>query len=147
MIKNTLKSILVMGLTTSSLWAGAEAGKSAYVTCSACHSADGQGLAIGDKKMAPSLTASSIVNGDPSLLALVILKGIKSEGSNYMGMMAPLEAVYQDDAKFADLLTYVRSSFGNKSAAVTVEQATQFRAKWADRKTPVSRVELEKLAK
>ena len=145
MIKNILYSALFIGL--SSYVAHADAGKAAYVTCSTCHSADGQGLAIGDKKMAPSLTGSKIINGDPSVLALVILKGVKKEGTQYMGMMAPLELVYKDDQKLADLLTYIRSSFGNNAPAVTVEEVGGFRTKWADRKTPITRAELEALAK
>ncbi|MGJ8677336.1 MAG: c-type cytochrome [Akkermansiaceae bacterium] len=144
------KSILFLSLslfTLCSLSADEAAGKSAYMTCGACHNADGLGLPIGDKKMAPSLAGSKVVNGDPSVLAMVVLKGIKKEGMEYMGMMAPLEAVYADDQKLADVLTYVRSSFGNNAPAVTAEDAAKYRAQWADKKAPTTRAELEELVK
>jgi len=147
-MKNLIITSLIAGLGIAS--AAAEenaAGKAAYMTCSACHSADGKGLPIGDKKMAPSLADSKIVNGDPAVLALVIMKGIKKEGAEYMGVMAPLEALYTDDKKFADVLTYVRSSFGNKAAAVTAEDVAKFRTQWKDEKEPVTRAKLAELEK
>lgn len=143
----TLLTIALSAGVTGALVHADEAGKAAYAACSACHRADGQGLAIGDKKMAPSLAGSKIVNGDPSVLALVILKGVKKEGNEYMGMMAPLERAYKEDQKLADLLNYVRSSFGNKAGAVTVEDAAAFRAKWSERKKEVTRAELSELVK
>lgn len=143
-----LKLLLVpsiASLLTMTAQADDAAGKMAYMTCSACHSADGQGLPLGDKKMAPSLVASKIVNGDASVLALVILKGIKKEGNDYLGMMASLELAYPDDQKLADVMTYVRQSFGNTAAAVTVEEAAKYRAQWQDIKEPVSRAKLAEL--
>ena len=136
---------ILSGVAFSPLYANPEAGKKAFITCSACHKADGSGLDVGDKKMAPSLQGSAIVNGDPSILALTILKGIKKEGTEYIGMMTPLELAYKDDKVFADLLTYVRSSFGNSASAVTEEQAAEYREKWVDQKTPVTRAQLKEL--
>lgn len=147
MIKKLLLTPVVLGLATMAAQADAAAQKTAYTTCSACHHADGTGLPIGDKKMAPSLVASKVVTGDPSVLALVILKGIKKEGTEHIGIMAPLEAVYTDDQKLADVMTYVRTSFGNKAAAVTKEDAAKFRAKWKDSKDPVTRAKLAELTK
>ena len=120
-------------------------GKAAFMMCSACHGADGKGLQVGAKKMAPSLAGSAVANGDPSVLALSILKGIKKEGAEYLGVMAPLEAVYADDQKLADVMTYVRQSFGNKAAAVTKEDAAKFRAQWKDIKEPVTRAKIAEL--
>ncbi|MFK7909562.1 MAG: cytochrome c [Akkermansiaceae bacterium] len=122
-------------------------GKAAYVTCSACHGADGKGMPVGAKKMAPSLAGSKVVTGDASILALSILKGIKKEGTDYLGMMMPLEAAYADDQKLADVMTYVRQSFDNKAAAVTKEDAAKYRAQWKDIKEPVTRAKLEELTK
>ena len=147
MIKKLLLAPVVLGLTVMVAQADEAAGKAAYAICSACHNADGTGLPIGDKKMAPSLVASKVVTGDASVLALVILKGIKKEGTEHIGIMAPLEAIYAEDKKLADVMTYVRASFGNKAAAVTVEDAAKFRAKWTDTKEPVTRAKLAELAK
>lgn len=134
----------VLGLSASF---ANEAGKTAYMTCSACHNPDGKGLPLGDKKMAPSLVGSKVVTGDASVLALVILKGIKKEGTEYMGMMAPLEAAYADDQKLADVMTYVRQSFDNKAGAVTKEDAAKYRAQWKDVKEPVTRAKILELTK
>lgn len=147
MIKKLLLTPLLLGFTAMAVNADEAAGKAAYALCAACHNADGTGMPVGDKKMAPSLVASKIVNGDPSVLALVVLKGIKKEGTEHIGMMAPLEAVYGEDQKLADVLTFVRTSFGNKSAAVTAEDAAKFRAKWKDVKEPVSRAKMVELSK
>lgn len=147
MIKKLLLAPVVLGLTVMAAQADEAAGKAAFTICSACHNPDGTGLPIGDKKMAPSLVASKVVTGDASVLALVILKGIKKEGAEHIGIMAPLEAIYAEDKKLADVMTYVRTSFGNKAAAVTVEDAAKFRAKWTDTKEPVTRAKLAELTK
>src|SRR5690606_20239579 len=88
-----------------------ELGKANFMTCMACHGADGQGLPAGDKIMAPSLTGSKIALGDPAVFALTVLKGIQKENQDYLGIMAPLEMAL-DDEKLAGVLTYVRNSFG-----------------------------------
>ena len=144
-MKKILLSSVILGLASIATQADEAAGKMAYMTCSACHNADGQGLPLGDKKMAPSLVGSKVVTGDPSVLALVILKGIKKEGTEYMGMMAPLELAYAEDQKLADVMTYVRQSFGNEAGAVTAEDAAKFRAQWADIKEPVTRAKIAEL--
>ena len=147
MMKKLLLVPVIAGLVSMTAQADEAAGKAAYMMCSACHNADGQGLPLGDKKMAPTLTDSKVVNGDASVLALVILKGIKKEGVEYMGMMAPLEAAYPDDQKLADVMTYVRQSFGNEAAAVTAEDAAKYRAQWKDVVEPVTRAKLAELSK
>lgn len=147
-MKHIILTSLIAGLGITA--AAAEenaAGKAAYATCSACHNADGKGLPVGDKKMAPSLAGSKLVTEDPAVLALIIMKGIKKESTDYMGVMAPLEAVYADNQKFADLLTYVRQSFGNSASAVTAEDVAKFRVQWKDEKDPVTRAKLEELEK
>jgi len=147
-MKNLILTSILAGLSVTTVFAEENAaGKAAYITCSACHNADGKGLPIGDKKMAPSLVASKVVTGDASVLALVILKGIKKEGTEYMGAMAALEAAYADDQKLADVMTYVRQSFDNKAGAVTKEDAAKYRAQWKDVKEPVTRAKLEELTK
>ncbi|NNJ43732.1 MAG: hypothetical protein HKP15_10350, partial [Akkermansiaceae bacterium] len=55
---------LILGFAVTAADADEAAGKAAYMLCSACHHADGTGLPIGDKKMAPSLVGSKVVTGD-----------------------------------------------------------------------------------
>jgi len=120
-------------------------GKAGFETCKACHGPDGKGIQAGDKKMAASMHDSKIVNGDPSVMALAVMKGIKQENSNYMVPMAPLETAFPDDAKFAAVLTYVRKNFGNNASAITAEDVAKYRIEWKDYKEPVSRAKLAEL--
>lgn len=139
---------LFLGLAVVGLHADDNAaGKAAYATCQVCHGADGTGTPAGAKKMGASLAGSKIALGDPSVMALVVMKGIKKEGDTYLLPMAPLEATLKDDAKFAAVLTYVRQSFGNKASAVTAADVAGYRTKWKEQKEPVTRAKLEELNK
>ncbi len=60
-------------------------------------------------------------------------------------MMAPLGAAL-DDASMAAVLTYVRSSFGNKAPAVTADQVKGWREKY-NGKPMQKRADIEKLLK
>ena len=121
-----------------------ETGKTAFMMCAACHGMDAKGVAAGPSKMAPSLVDSKIVLGEPSVFALVVLHGIQKEGTEYLGMMAPLGAAL-DDEKLAAVMTYVRGSFGNKGAPVTKEDAAKYREQFKDITVPVTRAKIAEL--
>jgi len=125
-----------------------EVGKTAFATCMACHGPDGTGLAIGDKKMAPSLAGSKAVTSEPAAFALAVLKGIQKDPANaqILGVMAPLEMAL-DDEKLAGVMTYVRNSFGNTASVVTPEDAKKYREQFKDIKAPVTRAQLEEAEK
>lgn len=110
-------------------------GKSTYATCAACHGPDGQGLQAGPAKMAPSLTKSEVLMGDPDGAILVILKGIQKEGMDYMGIMAALGAGLNDE-QIAAVLTYCRNEFDNQGDAITTDQVAAAREKFADLNAP-----------
>jgi mono/diheme cytochrome c family protein len=122
-----------------------EAGKTAFMTCAACHGMDGKGVQAGPSKMAPSLSGSKIVLGDPSDMALVVLKGIQKEGTEYLGVMAPLGAALNDE-QLAAVMTYVRNSFDNKASAVSADDAKKYREEWKDITAPVTRAKLAEIA-
>lgn len=122
-----------------------EIGKMSYMMCAACHGMDAKGVQAGPSKMAPSLIDSKVTLGDPAVLALTILKGIQKEGTEYLGMMAPLGAAL-DDEKLAAVMTYVRGSFGNKAPAVTTADAAKFREQWKAIEAPISRAKLAELS-
>lgn len=122
-----------------------ETGKANFMLCAACHGMDAKGVQAGPSKMAPPLAESKIANGDPAIMAMVIINGIQKEGTEYLGMMAPLGGVL-DDEKLAAVMTYVRGSFGNKSAAVTVADAKKYREQWKDIKAPVTRAKIAELS-
>lgn len=123
-------------------------GQTTYMMCAACHGPDGQGLQTGPQKMAPSFVGSPLLLGNPEASLAAVLKGIaKKPDSPYLGQMAALGAGL-DDEKLAAVLTYVRNSFGNQAAAVTVEEAAAARAKYASVTAPmgIPREDLEKVA-
>lgn len=122
-----------------------EAGKANFMMCAACHGMDAKGVQAGPSKMAPALAESKIVNGDPAIMAMVILNGIQKEGTEYLGMMAPLGAAL-DDEKLAAVMTYVRGSFGNKATPVTPADAKKYRDQWKDIKAPVTRAKIAELS-
>lgn len=109
-------------------------------TCIACHQPTGKGLA----PVFPSIAGAPIVNGDPTLPIKFILQGligpITVDGVTYNSMMPPVAGVSDQD--IADVLTYVRQSFGNRSNAVTIEQVKAVRAANAARTAPWTTAEL-----
>jgi mono/diheme cytochrome c family protein len=123
-----------------------ELGKAGYIACAACHGMDGQGVAAGAKKMAPSLTGSKIATGNPAIFALVIQNGIAKENQDWLGMMAALGAT-MDDEKLAAVMTYVRNSFGNTGSVVTAADAKKYREEFKAIAGPVTRAKLAELDK
>ena len=117
-----------------------------YGTCAACHGPDGKGFSPPGlpSPMAPSLAGSKLANAsDGELMAAIIMNGIVKEDAKYMGMMSPLGPMLTDE-QMVEVMTYVRSSFGNKSPAVTLDQVKQWRTKFNG--TPMwKRADLEKL--
>ena len=112
----------------------AKPGYSQFVLyCSPCHGKTGRGA----PRIFPPLVGESWVNLDPEIPISIVLKGLEGrltmEGQEYMNQMAPLEN-RMTDAKIAETLTFVRSSFGNTSSAVTPEQVAAVRKQIKDRK-------------
>ena len=102
-------------------------GKVVYNTyCVSCHQTDGGGM----PNMNPPLIKTSYVLGDKTVLINVLLKGMSHQdidGESYHNVMPPFD--YLTDAEIADVLTFVRNSFGNKAKAVTAAEVQQTRAK------------------
>ena len=101
-------------------------GKKVYDSaCLACHMRNGSGV----PGMHPPITESEFVNGDPDTLIRIILEGLKGEmeiqGEVYNSVMPP--QAHLTDQQIADVLTFVRGSFGNNSGPITSEQVAQIR--------------------
>lgn len=98
--------------------AGAAAkGMTVYnANCSGCHGAAGAGQA----GVFPTLVASEYVTGDTKRLGHILLYGlngkIKVSGVDYNGQM-PAWKGQLSNTDIANVLTYIRSSWGNKAAA------------------------------
>ena len=97
-----------------------ERGKKVYdITCITCHQADGEGV----KRMNPTLVKTKWVLGDKKALSKIVLNGLQGgeieiDGDNFHNPMSPQGGLLNDH-QIADVLTYVRNSFGNKASAVT----------------------------
>ncbi|MEN9536329.1 MAG: hypothetical protein RLZZ178_326, partial [Verrucomicrobiota bacterium] len=97
------------------------AGKQAFMTCMACHGANGEGTVI-----APPLGKSNWVNGPAENLIRIQLRGLQGpitvSGKQYAPPAPMMALPHQTDEQIAAVLTYVRNSFGNSAPAVTPEQ-------------------------
>ena len=109
-------------------------------TCIACHQPTGLGL----PPVFPPLANAPIVAGNPELPVKFILQGLMGpitvNGMTYNSMMPPVAGV--SDADIADVLTYVRQSFGNQGSPVTADQVKAIRAANAGRTAPWTTAEL-----
>jgi mono/diheme cytochrome c family protein len=85
--------------------------------CMPCHQADGNGV----QNLNPPLVKTTYVLGEKKQLIEIILNGLNKEivinGETYNGVMASHD--YLTNQEIADVLTYVRNSFGNKASIVT----------------------------
>ena len=94
--------------------------------CLTCHQADGYGV----PNLNPPLIKTTYVLGDKAKLAHIVLAGLQEpveiNGDEYRQHM-PAQA-YLTDQQVADVLTYVRNSFGNKASAVQVSEVKAVRA-------------------
>ena len=102
-------------------------GKIVYETyCLTCHQDDGAGV----PKLNPSLIQTSYTTGDKKKLIKWVLQGttdkIAIDGKFYSNNMAPQN--YLKDEEIADVLTFIRNSFGNKTSAVTAAEVKAVRA-------------------
>jgi mono/diheme cytochrome c family protein len=96
--------------------------------CLACHQSDGSG----NPGMYPPLIETKTVNGDLDKLVEVILHGqsgeIEVKGEIYNQVMIPHN--FLSDKEIADVLTYLRNSFGNTAGGrVTEEEVSKIRSK------------------
>jgi mono/diheme cytochrome c family protein len=98
--------------------ASLERGKAVYAAnCLTCHQLDGGGV----PNLNPPLAGTKWVKGPKADLVQFILKGSKGQveidGETFHNAM-PAQA-HLTDEQIADVLTYVRKNFGNKSSTVT----------------------------
>ena len=95
--------------------------------CATCHQADGGGV----PNMNPPLIKTPYVLGDKERLIKIVLHGfnenVEIEGEYYKNPMPELSIL--KDQEIADVLTYVRNSFGNKASAITAAEVKAVRQK------------------
>lgn len=118
-----------------------EGGKEVYATCAACHQPNGNGL-VG--QFPPLAGSEYVVHGTERLTAIVfpgIMGTISVKGQVYNGVM-PAQGALLSDKQLAQVLTYVRRSFGNNASIVTEEMVKAARDKYSSRTLPWSEAEL-----
>lgn len=90
-------------------------GKALFVkNCAACHQPTGKGI----PGAFPALAGNSFVQGPARDPASVLLKG-RGGMPNFSGSL--------DDAEIAQVLSYVRSSWGNSAAPLTQDEVSALR--------------------
>ena len=104
--------------------------------CFACHGTDGRGApmpAAKGRTLAPSLAGSPRVLGDERATIAILLHGLQGavDGVDYGAPMVPMNSY--SDAELANVLTYVRNSFGNRAPAVESRTVAAGRATDAGR--------------
>jgi mono/diheme cytochrome c family protein len=113
---------------TSLLQASIDRGQKVYYDrCLTCHQVDGGGV----QNMNPPLIKTKYVLGDKTQLITVVLKGLQGnidiEGDIYHNVMPANPDL--TDQQIADVLTFVRNSFGNKAKSVSTAEVKAVRAK------------------
>ena len=95
--------------------------------CASCHQVDGGGV----PGLNPPLERTSWVTGSKTRLIRIVLKGMNTheeiDGETYNNTMAPHN--HLTDQQIADVLTYIRNSFGNKATAITPGDVKYVRAR------------------
>lgn len=119
----------------------AKSAEQLYGTCAACHMANGEGMA----GVFPPLAQSEWVTGKPELPIAIVLHGMQGEvtvkGAKYNSVMTPWGTMFSDQ-EVANVVTYIRSQWGNKASRVTAAQVARVRAAHKDRRTPWTEAEL-----
>ncbi|MCU0393188.1 MAG: cytochrome c [Thermoflexibacter sp.] len=101
-------------------------GKGTYATyCTVCHQMDGKGV----PNMYPPLANKDWVGGDKTRLIKIVLNGLSEpitvNGEKYNAVMASHD--FLSDKQIADVLSYVRKSFGNDYEAITEAEVSEVR--------------------
>ena len=115
------------GVSNATLVKGPKGKKTYDRVCSPCHSADAKGI----PSFSPALSKSKIVLGPGNKLIRVLLRGseeFKNEPGHNNKNVMPSQANLKD-RRIANLLTYIRSNFGNKAPAITADEVKLERAK------------------
>lgn len=114
--------------TVSTLKMSVTRGQAVYAkTCLSCHQVDGSGV----PNLNPPLIKTKWVLGPKSVIIHQVLKGssgtVEIDGDTFRNTMPPQPQL--TDQQIADVLTYVRNSFGNKAPMVTTAEVKAMRAK------------------
>ena len=102
-------------------------GKTVYMqTCFVCHQVNGEGI----PNQIPPLAQADYLMEDKERSIRIVLQGLTGEivvnNKKYNGVMLPLNNL--SDEEIANVLTYVRNSFGNEGEAITSSEVRRVRS-------------------
>lgn len=124
-------------------------GRAAYEQlCFSCHGAEGKGVpmpGVEGQFLAPSFVENPRVIKSDETPVLTLLHGLTGDldGKEYEGLMVGMGT--NSDEWIADVVTYIRNSFGNEGPATDPKLVAHLRTKYQDRKEPWTQQELESL--
>jgi mono/diheme cytochrome c family protein len=107
-----------------------KSGSKVYATCGGCHQPTGVGI----PGQFPPLAGSEFALGGTERLVRIVLSGltgpitVKGTGYNTPNGM-PAQGAAMSDADIANVITFVRNSFGNTGSMVTKDMVSAVRAK------------------
>ena len=108
-------------------------GTTYYRYCSACHQLDGEGAS----GRFPTLAGTEWVTGDKERLIKVVLNGMDGSleigGEVFNGVMP--QHSFLKDQELADVLTYIRSNFGNDASPIIASEIDEIRKEQAQDST------------
>ena len=145
----TLLAPLAKSEDAYDLKASIDRGKVVYMqTCIACHQPTGLGI----PGAFPPLAGTEYTQGEARRMIAMTLKGVnpplKVKEMTYVVPMPPLPTQFPmlaDDNKLADVINYVRNSFGNKDEkGVTPAMIAEVRKEFTDHTAPWTEPELQK---
>jgi mono/diheme cytochrome c family protein len=114
-----------------------KAGKKNFGTCAGCHMLNG----LGKAGQYPPLAGSEWVTGGTERLASLILHGLAGpitvKGQNYSGaVQMPAHKDTYSSEQIAQVMSDIRTSWGNEASLVTTEMVEAAKAKHADQAVP-----------
>jgi len=95
--------------------------------CAACHRSDGKGYG----QVFPQLALSATVNEpDPTSLIHIVLRGASMPGTSSAPTSFTMPGFHErsTDQEIADVVTFIRTSWGNKASAVTARDVGKLRS-------------------
>ncbi len=103
-------------------------GQKVYVKyCLSCHQANGSGVS----RLNPPLQGTEYVLGDKDRLLGILINGsnvgLDIDGETYTNAMPAFK--HLSDEEVSQIASYIRNSFGNSAAPVSIEEVTDFRLK------------------
>ncbi|MFI5335236.1 MAG: c-type cytochrome [Opitutales bacterium] len=109
--------------------------------CIACHQVTGQGVPA----VFPPLAGSDWAQGPEERVIRIVLHGLSGpvsvSGKDFNNIMTPFNSILKDE-QIAQVLSYVRSEWGNNAPAVTPEAVAKIRAETSARTTQWTATEL-----